>query len=314
MPGVSIAADRPELYVLGGASGNESVKAALVPNAVAIIAARAQAKAIADMLSLRLGKESLNATYAPGLSGDSTRGIGTTFSRDGVVAKFPAPNAAPPLQLHDVSNSNAVDQDYYPNLPIDVAHPENAIRERTYVQAYVPYRLLRFQTELDSNNGPIAIAAAPIVTKIRSVAGVVDAVASPLSRPNAVLYNVILRRVDRGAIEQIANIIAPSYASLQPEASFGLDPFIGDCAPVAREALRLTMQEGWRAALATALLEHVHLRHTRASAKSPLFHGLPLLGRLFGSYSERAADHVPISPTAISCRAVLAQDVPRVHR
>ncbi len=259
-PILSIAADRPELYVTGGASGAASVEAGLVPKAVAILAARAQAKTIAAILGLKLGMESLYATYAPGLWGDAAIGVATTFSRSGVAAAFRVPDAAQSLHLHDVQNSNSIDQNFGPDVPIDVAQPETAIRERTYTQADVPYQLLRFQMELNSDDGPIAVATAPIVAKVRSVPGVVEAVASSSNGGSGVLYDVLVKRSNRAAASQIANLVARSYAPVRAQATFGLDPFIGDCTAFAREALVLTLRESWRAAQAAAAARNVRLR------------------------------------------------------
>lgn len=297
-PVLTIAADRPELYVTGSASGNASVKAGLLPSAVAIISARAQAKTVARMLDLQLGKESLYATYAPGLSVDSTIGVATAFSRNGIASRLPAANATLTLQLHSISNSNSIDQDYIPNVPIDVAKPETAIRERTYAQAYVPYHLLRFQMDLDSNNGPIAIATAPIVAKVRSVPGVVDAVALPSDNETGVLYDLVLRPSDRGAMPQIASIIARSYASVQTHTSFGLNSFIGDCVPAAREVLRLTLQESWHAAQARAFAQHVRLRKLLLVATSPDEGSTACypLGRDSGDREYQSLDKIPPVP------------------
>jgi hypothetical protein len=298
MPVLSIAADRPELYVMGGASGNASVNAGLVPNAVAILAARAQAKTIATILSLKLGTESLYATYAPGLWGDSTIGVATTFSRNGVAGSFRGADAAESLQLHGVQNSNSIDQNFIPNVPIDIAQSETAIRERTYAQAYLPYHMLRFQMELNSNNGPNAIATAPIVAKIRSVPGAVDAAASSANGGTSVLYNVVVQRTDRGAIPQIASIIAGPYAPAKAEVSFGLNPFIGDCAPAARELLRLTLQESWHAVQAATLKQHVRLRKLLLVAASPDDDGALCypLSRDPGGREYESLDEMPLVP------------------
>jgi hypothetical protein len=298
-PLLSIAADRPELYVMGGASGSASARAGLLPNAVAILAARAQAKTIAAILGLKLGTESLYATYAPGLWGDSTVGVATTFSRNGVAVSFRDADAPESLQLHRVQNSNSIDKDYAPDVPIDIAQPQMAIRERTYAQTYVPYHMLRFQMELDSNNGPSAGATAPIVAKIRTVPGVVDAAASSANGGTGVLYNVVVQRTNRRAIPQIASIISGPYASAKTESRFGLHPFIGDCDAAARELLRLTLQESWHAAQATALARHVRLRKLLLVAASPDDEGALCypLSRDPGGREYESVDEMPLVPS-----------------
>ncbi|MBV9719755.1 MAG: hypothetical protein JOZ77_10570 [Candidatus Eremiobacteraeota bacterium] len=300
VPVLSIAADRPELYVLGGALANASVKAGLLPNAVAILAARAQAQTVATILGLKLGTESLYATDVP-LSGDSTVGVATTFSRNGVALSFPRSDAAGSLQLHGVQNSNSIDEEFSPKVPIDVAQPGTALRERTYAQAYAPYHMLRFQMELNSDNGSSSIATTPIIAKLRSVRGVIDAAASSANGGAGALYNVIVQRTARSTIPQIANIIAAPYGSAKAEVRFGLNPFIGDCAPAAREMLRLTLQESWHAAQAAASAKHVRLRKLLLVAVSPEDNGALCypLAKDAGGREYESVDEIPLVPTPV---------------
>jgi hypothetical protein len=113
-----------------------------------------------------------------------------------------------------------------------------------------------------------------------------------------VLYNVVAQRTDRGAIPQIASIIAGPYAPAKAEVSFGLNPFIGDCAPAARELLRLTLQESWHAVQAATLKQHVRLRKLLLVAASPDDDGALCypLSRDPGGREYESLDEMPLVP------------------
>lgn len=286
-PAAEMAVDRPELYVVGSASTKSALAAGIAPEAAALLSARAQTHALAAVLGVRTGHESLIALYSNSMAENQSLGLATTFSGESSL-KAARPTTDPNVQ---VFHSSAVVK---PNVPIAIPHPERTLTEMAWVELKQSVDLLRFEIEAVTN-GPQLPNEASVAEKIRSVPGVIDAVATASSGQTDVRFEILLRTSSRSLIPRLASLVQTAYAASNPAMSFDLSPFIADCAAVERRALQMALQEDKWAAIGDATTARANLRKLLIVATNPTNEGNTCypLGREPGPLSDDSLKNIP---------------------
>ncbi len=247
-PAVEMAADRPELFVAGGASIQASLEAGLAPYAVALLSARGRARDLASILGVRLGRESLFALY-----NDHEIGVATTFSGDYI-----------PSAQEGVIDST-VRVFHYKDIPsgmaIQIAIPrsESTLTERTLVRIFQPSNELQFDIEADSNTASLPDPEG-LAAKMRALPGVIDAAVSSPNSNSRVRFKVLLPRSGRSVLlPKLTGLVGSTYAPFNPTLSFDIE-FVPDCVAADRRGLQIAFRQDRLAAEGDARAAHLRLR------------------------------------------------------
>jgi hypothetical protein len=261
-PAAQMAVDRPELYVIGGASEQASLQAGLAPYAVALLAARVRAHALATLLGVRFGKESLFTLYTRYSSGDQAIGVATTFNGD-YTQSSKRVETDPTIQFFHVTDPKVLI-----NVPIGIPHPESTVTEDTMAQVSPSSNILRLEVEVDNTSGePNTPDAIDVAAKLRKMQGVIDAAATTAHGFER-RFEVLLPRSSRSSIPQLARFVQTAYARSQ--ASFNLIPFVRDCSKVEDQMLAVTLRQNWLAAQKDARAARLRLRKLLLVAAAPM--------------------------------------------
>ncbi len=300
-PAAEMAVDRPELYVVAGSSTKAALAAGVAPAAAALLNARAQTQALATLLGVRAGRESLIALYSDSMAENQRIGLATTFSAEGLLKAARVPVAA---NVRVYRSSGVV----RPNVPVAIPHPEATLTEMAWVELKQNADLLRFEIEAETN-GPQLPNGAGVAAKIRSVPGVIDATASAQSPPTSVRFEVALRTSSRSLIPRLASLVQTAYAASHPAMSFDLSPFIADCGAVERRALQIAFQENESAVIGDAHAARARLRKLLIVATYPIDEGNTCypLGRDPGGLPDNSLKDIPsvVRPPALSVGAMM---------
>lgn len=289
-PAAQMAVDRPELYVIGGASERASLQAGLAPFAVALLDARVRARTLATLLGVRLGKESLFALYPAYSSGDQGIGVATTFDGDYAQSSRRI-ESDPAMQFFHVTDPKIV-----VNVPIEIPHPESTVTEDTSAQASPSSNVLRLEVEVDDTAGEAATPnAMAVAERLRKMPGVIDAAATTAHGFQR-RFEVLLPRSSRSSIPRLARFVQTAYAGSQ--ASFNVVPFVRDCSKLEDEMLAVTLRQNWLAAQKDARAARLQLRKLLLVAADPMTSGTACypLARDPGSLPYNSLESIPMAP------------------
>lgn len=261
-PAAQMAVDRPELYVIGGASEQASLQAGLAPYAVALLAARVRAHALARLLGVRLGKESLFALYSTYSSSDQAIGVATTFNGD-YTQSSKRVETDPTIQFFHVTDPRLL-----VNVPIGIPHPESTVTEDTMAQVSPSSNVLRLEVEVDNTSGePNTSDAIDVAAKLRKMHGVIDAAATTAHGFER-RFEVLLPKSSHSSIPQLARFVQTAYP--RSEASFNVVAFVRDCSKVEDQMLAVTLRQNWLAAKKDTRAAHLQLRKLLLVAAAPM--------------------------------------------
>lgn len=288
---MTIAADRPEVYVTGGALTSIALNAGIDPDAAALLSARAHTRQLLRLLGVRGGTESLFALYAPYSNGERAMGLATTFSGD---FRAPADDSRrdPAIQVFQSHPNGIV------NVPIQAFAPQSTIAEQATAQIPPVSNRLLFEIEVDSGARASDVDAGVIVKKLRRVPQILAASAKAAHGGSNVRYAILLPRSDRSAIPALADIVRKPYAAYNPEFSFELTPYVGDCSAFEERLLGVTLSRTIAAARTEAATSKVRLRKLLLVAVAPADEG-PLcapIQRDPGALSAERLEDLPARP------------------
>jgi hypothetical protein len=259
---VTMAVDRPELYVIGGASSHAALDSGLSPLAVALLDAAARTRELASFLGVRSGAETLFDAYTREGYDAQAVGVATTFT-GGYSPSGKPPAVDPAIRVFSGQDARATIR-----APIEIPQPQATIRAIAFAEMPPRTNFLRFEVEADAAQANAHVDAALVAKRLKRLPGVIDA-ATRTSNGFQIRFEVMTSPSYRSSLRGIADFVRGQYAAFDPTMSFGLEPFIPDCARIFRQMLRATLYENWLTAHRDAAAAHVRLRKLLLVAATP---------------------------------------------
>jgi hypothetical protein len=261
-PTVTIAADQPELYVIGSAWTADSLRMGLSPYFVAVVHAERKALALAEVLGVRLGHDTLFSIYSRPDADTESVGVAARFTGDPKrLASIPADS-----NVRVVSWQHSEEQRL---LPIGLRDRLSTVTEIS--GAYPHWRPERFRlaVEVDSPSNSATVNARKVVDGIRALPHVIEAAERTSEQGKHARYETVVNSQDPSALDGIVAALRKAYAALHPQITKDLYPFVSDCAGLEKRLLTASIRANLLKALYEARNTNRRLRKLVLAAELP---------------------------------------------
>lgn len=290
-PQLRMAADRPELYVIGTASVKAALETRLFPEFIATLDARQRTQYLATLLGVIPGAQSLFAVYPAAETADLySVGLATTFSGTGLAPTQPFKADSQILAFR------SDDAQQRPMLPIAVPNDDAIITEVAGATPISQPDALRFDVQLfyDAPTGEDVTAtnADAVSKRLRMLPFVIDVAATTqqrLVRPG-VAYELIVRGAKPADLVQVLGTLQSIYAPLHPDVTSRIFGIAFNCSTLEHRMLSASVRQSVLQAKADAATMHRRLRKLLLAAVYPLD------GQEVCSLRAKASDDLQYSP------------------
>lgn len=285
---LDIAADRPELFVVGHAIASRALRAGFTPEFVSIRIARAYSVLLARLLDVRLGQPSLFVEY-PGTRDVYIVGLGSTFS-GGDVRQMQSQRVDP-----QIAAAAGQDGKLEPeiSLPITIPDDATAITETATAISLERPDAVRLNIDVTAVNPPLGAATIPgappeqlVVKRLRTIPGMTEVL---VMTPDIYerQYSLTIRPSDLSLVKRAIATIKQAYmnSAVQIRTS-SISGISLHCRALERRAIIQSIREATIKARADAAATHRRLRKLLVAALFPIdvdqgacdTHGYPFNG------------------------------------
>lgn len=331
----TIAADRPEVFTLAATTLQTGARLGLYPSAIAIVAARDQARALARALGVGTGDVSLVAQYPEfGVSADRTLaiyGVGVCITgessaawrRLGQTAPLPKPSPAspaagpptmiaftPPPSPRPMPVPTGLIRARPDIVPIDVPEAQTTLTALGDVSIPATADDLRVDVGIDRgartpDEGAMSgLPDSAAVERLLRAQPLVSDVAVQEERANAlpVGYELVVRTWDTVRVRNLIAMIRSQYVRFRPVLKVGVSTVVGDCNALVTRAQEASVQRATQQAWDAASASGRHLRRLVLAAAYPLNTSDSCLPNALPDALDRAGDDHLRMPTERSVK------------
>lgn len=267
---VPIAADKPEMYVVGVGADERALRAGLSPEFYAMAQARRKIAFVSSLLRVKPRHQTLFAQYPlRDGAGASAIGVASTFGAFSLerLKHFP-----PQPEARVVGGiSSAIP----PAVPISLDGAETLIAATATTQTTHAPDGVRLDAYFSGMHASPAESLLPdpqqIARRLRRVAHVTDTAAtSLLTGSGEAAFEIVIRHADAAGVARVAQLLRNAYSPFHPKLYFHIAPIAENCGAIESRLLGQALRGDAVYVVRTAMEQHRPLRTLLLVSALPL--------------------------------------------